>query len=144
IDFDGLLTGSNLEGLGKPQRAYVRVFRTGSLESVISSLAKGRDSHSLILPHLQALIIKYSSLYAQALASAGIAPPYGIACSLVGVQNVRLLQDFIPTGAYVEDLPNTLLRQDRYDFSEATIDAVPEAINDCAKRIKKLLDHVAN
>ena len=34
ISYDGLLVGSNAEGLSKPQRAYVSVFRTGAIEAV--------------------------------------------------------------------------------------------------------------
>jgi hypothetical protein len=90
VDFDGLLTGSNDEGLRKEQRAHVRLFRTGIVESVVSSVDRGRADDLLALPHIQAIIIKYAFLYTRALASAGFASPYVI---------MRLLHDFIPANA---------------------------------------------
>jgi hypothetical protein len=60
IGVDGLLCGLNAGGLGKPQRAYVLVSPSASVESVASSLARGRGHDFLILPQLQAAIIKYS------------------------------------------------------------------------------------
>src|SRR5271168_1345234 len=54
ITYDGLLVGSNAEGLSKPQRAYVSVFRSGLIEAVASSLASGRDYRVIVLPHVQA------------------------------------------------------------------------------------------
>jgi hypothetical protein len=144
VDFDGLLTGSNDEGLRKDQRAYVRLFRTGIVESVVSSVDKGRADDLLSLPHIQAMIIKYTFLYTRALASAGIPPPYGIACSLVNVNNMRLLHDFIPNNAYAEDMPQRRLTQARYDFVEAVMDTVPDGVSQCAKQIRSLLNHIAN
>ncbi len=144
VDFDGLLTGSNAEGLRKDQRAYVRLFRSGVVESVVSSVNRGQSDDILALPNIQAMIIKYAFLYTRALASAAIAPPYGVSCSLVDVQNMRLLHDFIPNNALSEDMPQGRLGQDRYDFVEAIIETVPDNVSQCAQRIKGLLNHVAN
>lgn len=144
IDFDGLLTGSNAEGIKKDQRAHVRLFRSGVVESVVSSVDRGRADDLLSVPHLQAMLIKHSFLYTRALASAEIPPPYGVACSLVNVNNMRLLHDFIPTNALAEDMPQGRLNQNRYDFVEAVIETVPENTGQCAKQIKGLLNHIAN
>jgi hypothetical protein len=114
------------------------------VESIVSSVDRGRADDLLSVPHLQAMIIKYSFLYTRVLASAGIEPPYGIACSLANVNNMRLLHDFIPTNALAEDMPQGRLTQNRYDFVEAIIDAVPASVSQCARQIKSLLNHVAN
>src|SRR5262249_37553560 len=55
ITFDGFLTGSDDEGISKPQRAYVQVFRSGAVEAVASSLARGEER--IILPHIEGMII---------------------------------------------------------------------------------------
>jgi hypothetical protein len=110
INFDGLLTGSNADGLRQPQRAYVYVFRSGAVEAVASSLARGRAGNALQLPNIQCMIIHYARVYAAALRDAGIQPPFAIYVSLAGVKDMRLLQDFIGT-AFVEDLPYGLLTE---------------------------------
>ncbi len=143
VDFEGLLTGSNNDGLGQSQRAYVRLFKTGIVESVVSSLARGHSHDALMLPQIQAMIVKYSYLYTRALSSAGIEPPYVITCSLARVRGMRLLHDFIGT-ALVEDMPQTKLNQDRYDFVEAVFDEVPRSVPASARELKKTLDHAAN
>lgn len=144
VDFEGLLTGSNHEGLKKEQRAHVRVFRTGVIESVASSIDRGPSDDLLSLPNIQAMIIKYAFLYTRALASTAIDPPYSVTCSIANVRNMRLLHDFIPTNAFAEDMPQRRLNQTRYDFVEATIENVPQSVGDCAKQIKGLLNHIAN
>jgi len=144
VDFEGLLTGSNSEGLEKDQRSHVRVLRTGVIESVASSVDKGQSDDLLSLPNIQAMIIKYAFLYTRALASVGIEPPYAIECSLANVKNKRLLHDFIPTNAFAEDMPQKRLNQASYDFVEETMEKVPQSVDDCAKQIKDLLNHIAN
>src|SRR5262249_13627075 len=104
ITHGGLLIGSNADGLSKPQRAYVLVFRTGVLESVASSLARGREHTFVILPQLQAMIIKYACVYVHSLSGVEIAGPYAVFVSLLGVRGMRLLQDFIGN-AFPEDIP---------------------------------------
>jgi len=67
INFDGLFTGSNAEGLEKPQRAYVYVFRSGAVEAVASNLARGHNHNMLQLPNIQCMIIHYARVYTTAL-----------------------------------------------------------------------------
>ena len=67
INFDGLFTGSNNDGLGKPHRAYVHVFRSGAVEAVVSSRVRGRAGNGLQLPNIQCMIIHYARVYAAAL-----------------------------------------------------------------------------
>jgi hypothetical protein len=125
INFDGLVTGSNNEGLGKPQRAYVYVFRSGAVEAVASNVARGRDRDKLELPKIEYMIIHYARLYTAALGASGIQPPFAIAVSLIGVRNMRLLQDFIGNAAIPEDLPYGLLEQDALYFGNAVFEQVP-------------------
>jgi hypothetical protein len=53
ITFDGFLAASTAGGLSAPQRAYVQVFRSGVVESVVSSIARGNERRFVILPYLQ-------------------------------------------------------------------------------------------
>jgi len=143
IEHDRLLIGSNAEGLSKPQRAYVQVFRTGAIESVCSSLARGREHKSLELPKLQAMIIEYACFYARSLNAVGIPPPFAIFVSLIGVKGMRLLQDFIGT-AFPEDIPFAAVDDDRIHFDEAVFETATTDYNACAKLLKPLLTHLAN
>jgi len=143
ITFDGLTTGSNAEGLRGPQRAYVHVFRSGAVEAVISNLARGRDRNFLLLPQLQSMIIHYARVYATSLEAAGILPPLAIFVSLLGVKDMRLLQDFIGT-AIPEDLPYGLLTDDTYTFGEVIFDQMPTDENTSARLLHDILSHLAN
>ena len=143
IDFEGLLTGSNAHGLEEPQRAYVRVFRSGKVEAVASSLARGRSHDCLMLPQIQAMIIRGARIYASSLYASGIEPPLSIFASLVHVRDMRLLQDFIGT-AFAEDMPFAVLRNDRLDFTEVVFDTVPANNIESAKLLQPMLRHLAN
>jgi hypothetical protein len=143
INFDGLFTGSNADGLGRPQRAYVYVFRSGVVEAVASNLARGRGVNSPELPNIQSMIIHYGRIYAGALQAAGIQSPFAVSASLAGVKGMRLLQDFIGT-ALVEDLPYGLLTDDVLSFGEAIFEEVPKDDNDSAKMLHPILSHLAN
>lgn len=65
--FDGLLTASNADGLAKPQRAYVQLFRTGMIEAVASNLARGTGNDMIVLPDIEAKIVKSTCIYAASL-----------------------------------------------------------------------------
>lgn len=142
IDSHGLLTGSNEKGLRAPQRAYVRVWRSGSVEAVVSSLARGPDRNLIVLPTVQAMIIKYARDYAMALDACGIAPPVAVLVSLAGVKGMRLLQDFEET-AFTEDMPFSLLNDHVIHFSEAILDTVSPTYNESAKVLMPTLRHLA-
>src|SRR5262249_55223138 len=91
ITYDGLLVGSNAEGLSKPQRAYVRMARSGAIEAVESSLARGRerDYSYIVLPQIQATIIKYASIYARTLGKLSVPAPLAVCVSLISVQGFK-------------------------------------------------------
>ena len=143
LSFDGLVTGSNNEGLGKPQCAYVYVFRSGAVEAVASNLARGQSQDMLELPYIQCMIIHYARVYTTVLETSGIQPPFAIAVSLIGVRNMRLLQDFIGR-AFAEDSPYGLLEQDVLYFGNAVFEQVPIDDNLSAKGLVPILGHLAN
>jgi len=147
IDYEGLLTASNAEGLSKPQRAYTFVFRSGAVEAVASSLAGGgRWQDLLVLPKIQATIIKYTYIYANALNSSGVEAPMAVLVSLLDVDSKKLLQDFIPNGARPEDLPCGVLSGSKpLQFGEAIFETAPTDFRECAKVLRRpILDHLAN
>jgi TIR domain-containing protein len=144
ITYDGLLVGSNAEGLSKPQRAYVNVSRTGTIEAVVSSLARGQGHNFLVLPQLQALIIKYACMYARTLDSFSVSPPLAVCLSLINVQGFTLLQDFIPYGAIPEDLPCGNLDRNQLDFGQVIFEGMPPNYNETAKALRPILAHLAN
>jgi len=144
ITYDGLLVGSNAEGLSKPQRSYVNVLRTGTIEAVESSLTGGREHNFSVLPQVQASIIKYAYVYARTLGVFSVAPPLAVCISLINVQGTKLLQDFIPHGAIPEDLPCGDLDRNQYDFGQAMFETIPPDYNEAAKALRPILTHLAN
>jgi hypothetical protein len=143
ISYEGLLTGSNSHGLSEPQRAYVMVFRSGSVEAVASSLYRGRDERFLILTDIQRMILNSSTLYANALARFGVDASMGVFVTLIGVRGKELLHRAIE-GAFWEDLPSGTLTHDRLAFSECVIESLPIETKACAKALKPIFDHLAN
>jgi hypothetical protein len=143
VSFDGLLTGSNAEGLTKPQRAYVLVFRSGAVEAVASSLARGREHNFIMLPQIQAMAIKYACFYARSLKNFGIQGPLIILTSLVDVQGMRLVQDFLGNGI-PEDLSFGPLNHSQLQFDLSILETIPTDYNECAKQLKSTLTHMAN
>jgi hypothetical protein len=144
ITYDGLLVGSNAEGLSKPQRAYVSVFRTGTIEAVVSSLAGGQQHNFIVLPRVQASIIKYACVYARTLGSFSVSPPLAVCLSLINVQGFTLLQDFIPYGAIPEDLQCGDLDRNHLDFGQIIFDGIPSNYNEASKTLRPILTHLAN
>jgi hypothetical protein len=144
IDYDGLLTGSHAKGLGEPQRAYVAVLRNGSVESVVSSLARGHDDRFVILPDLEVMIVDYACHYARALDACGVQPPYAVFVSLLDVEDRELLHGRILGNAFPEDLPSATLKRPRYKFGECVFESAPKDEQECATRLRPILDHLAN
>jgi hypothetical protein len=105
ITFDGFLAASTAGGLSAPQRAYVQVFRSGVVESVVSSIARGNERRFVILPYLQSWIIKYACDYASSLQRCGAEPPFAIMASLIDVKGKILLSDYLEN-AFPEDFPS--------------------------------------
>jgi tetratricopeptide (TPR) repeat protein len=143
ISYDGLVVGSNNEGLSKPQRAYVSVFRSGAIEAVQSSLANSRDN-LIVLPELQASIIKFAYIYARSLKEFSVLPPFAVSVSLLHVRGTILLPDFIPRGALIGDLPSNELDRNSYNFGQVIFKTMPQNYNEAAKALRPILTHLAN
>lgn len=135
VTFDGLLTTSNAQAPPEPQRAYTQLLRTGAIEAVASSLSGGQNHDWLILPQLEAVIIRYSRLYAQALHAFGVEPPIAVMASLIDVSGKKLLEGFPPTGALWEDLPSTMLGKDQFHFVETIFDSIPADDQEAARQL---------
>jgi Putative DNA-binding domain len=143
ITFDGLLVTSNIDAPPGPQRAYTHVLRTGAVEAVASSLAHRDGGEWLILPHIQAIIIRYAKMYAASLYAIGVEPPMAILASLLGVKGMRLRRDF-NNRALLVGLSSVTLAKDQFHFVEAIFESVPIDDKDAAKRLRVTLDHLAN
>lgn len=143
IGYDGILIGSNARGLGEPQRAYVKVERTGIIEAVISSLAAGAGTPWVELPYLQALVIRYVTDYIRAVSRFGIAPPFAVLVSLANMDGVRLLQNF-KGNAFAEDIPCGHLNRNRLPFGLIVLDSVPPDDGATARALRPILTHLAN
>jgi len=143
IGYDGVLIGSNARGLREPQRAYVKIERTGAIEAIISSLATGQGTRWVELPYLQALVIRYVTDYVQAITRFGVAPPFVVLVSLANMQGTRLLQDF-KGSALAEDIPSGLLKRDRLPFGHAVFECVPPDDRATARVLRPIFTHLAN
>lgn len=143
IGYDGVLIGSNARGLGEPQRAYVKIDRTGTIEAVISSLATGQGARWVELPYLQALVIRYVTDYIQAVSRFGVAPPFAVSVGLANMKGVLLLQDF-KRNAFAEDIPCGQLNRDRLPFGLNVFESVPLDDRATARVMKPILTHLAN
>lgn len=141
ITFDGVLVTSNANGPPEPQRAYTQVLRAGVVEGVASSLA--RQDKFVILPHLEALIIRYATIFASSLSDLGTQPPIAVLVSLLKVKGMRFVYTSTPRG-YLEDMPQTLFDGDQYHFVETIFERIPPSDQECARQLRGTLDHLAN
>lgn len=143
IDHDGLLTGSHSSGLSVPQPAYVKVYRTGIVEAVASMEATGYDHNFLVLPQIQALIMKFAQHYSASLITCGVSPPLVIVVSMLGVSGMHLVQNFT-ANMILEDMPCGDLKDNILTFSDVIFEMVPAEANESGKALRPLLDHIAN
>jgi hypothetical protein len=142
VTFDGLLVTSNAEAPPKAQRAYTHVFRTGAVEAVASSIL--RSDGAMIVPHLQALIVRYAGVYMRALRKLGVEPPIAVLASFVGVKDARMLHDFLGQGALMVDIPQNTLTRQSYNLVESIFEQIPQDDAATAKGLRAMLDHLAN
>jgi len=59
------------------------------------------------------------------------------------MKGMRLVQDFIEN-TIPEDLPFEAIREDQVTFTEAFFETVPADLNESAKMLSPLLQHLAN
>jgi len=143
ISYDGIVIGSNARGLDEPQRAYVKIYRNGAVEAVISSLVKGQHTQWVELPYLQALIIRYTMDYIHGLNHCNVAPPFGVSVSLTNMKGADLLQDF-KGNAFAEDMPSAKLNSDLLPFGQVVFNSAPPDVHTTARQLKSILSHLAN
>lgn len=143
ITYDGLLVGSNDRGLTVPQRAYVHVSRSGILEAVAGSIDRGRNDDIIVLPWLDATIVRYTRRYLVSLAQFGATWPITFAISLVDVKGKALLQWF-DVHAVPEDIPSQKFDSDNPFFGEVVFGTVPKDDYETAQVVKPILTHLAN
>jgi Putative DNA-binding domain len=138
INFDGFLTLSNSGTHGTKQRAYVQVFRTGAIEAVASPVVHGQDG--INAQTLEAMIVKYTRIYAAMLHECGAEPPLAVMVSLIGVKDRELVPGF--PGAY--DSATAVIDRDQLHCAEVILEEVPSGDPDCAKILRETLDQLAN
>jgi hypothetical protein len=145
INVDGLLTLSNSERNAKQQRAYVQVFHTGIVEAVASSFLQGdrtpQSPGRLTALRTEACIVEYSHIYLRTLLRLGCAPPFALLVSLIGVKGVPY--SFTMGNSVFEDEAG-MLDRDQLHFQEVIIEDVQPDRYEYAKRLRPLLDQMAN
>jgi hypothetical protein len=145
INVDGLLTLSSATTGAKEQRAYVQLFHSGIVEAVASSFLQGSttsQSHlQLTLLETEACIVQYSHRYFRSLVKLGCAPPFAVLVSLIGINGVRY--SFALGDNPFEGEAGEFDRHELH-FQEVIIEDVEADPNEYAKRLRPLLDQLAN
>lgn len=141
-NFDGMLTGSNADGLSAPQRAYLQLFRTGTIEAVVGAPSQTFKSvEALRHMDIDALIVRHARAYISALQPFGVEPPYAVLVSLAGARGWQFLPGF-PSSPFIE--LSSALTQDQFHFAEAIFEDVPGNFNESARKLRGTLDQIAN
>jgi hypothetical protein len=139
INVDGLLTLSHSQGSARERRAYVQVFHAGIVEAVASSFLQ--TNGTLTVLRTDAAIVKYSHRYLTTLLALGCAPPFAILVSLIGLKGVPY--SFALGNSVFEDEAG-ILDRDHLHFQEVLIEDVEPNPSEYAKRLRPLLDQIAN
>lgn len=116
-NFDGYLTHEGARG--GPAECYLQIFRTGCFETVNTYLLAANGDPKLIpSPYLEEKVQAAVTRYLSLLAGQGIAPPFAVQLSLLGVR------DYAPTppSRLIPDRHFTLER-DTYLFEPILIEA---------------------
>jgi hypothetical protein len=147
INVDGLLTLSSSNRSVKEQRAYVQLFHSGIVEAVASSFLQGNRTPQslghLTLLQTEACIVQYSHRYIRSLMPLGCVPPFTVLVSLIGVKGVPYSFSLGDRVFEVEEQAG-ILDRDQLHFREAIIDDVEPDANEYAKRLRPVLDQLAN
>jgi Putative DNA-binding domain len=139
INFDGFLALSDWGTTATNQRAYVQVFRTGVIEAVASPIVSGQDC--INVQTLDAMIVKYTRIYAVLLHGCGAEPPLAVMVSLIGV-NGRTLVAAFPSP--FDNQETVVIDRDQLHCAEVILEDVPSGDPDCAKKLRQTLDQLAN
>lgn len=144
VNFDGALKLSNADGAARPQRAYVQVFRTGTVEAVYSGFANRNPPSGR--PIMTAKDIEGNTLlnglkYLKSLVQIGLEPPFAILLSLLNVKGLTIAYE---RSAWMDEDDVTTVDRDQLHFSDVVIDAVPNSIQDFAALIRPVIEQLAN
>jgi hypothetical protein len=133
VNFDGFLGLSNADAKAPQQRAYIQVFRSGSVEAVAAVI-----DGVLKTIELEAVIVRYAGLYADGLHACGIDPPLVVLASLLGTERSSFV-------AGNEGIAANGIRADRdqYHFVEAVLENIPKNDRKAAPALRFILDHLA-
>lgn len=147
VNFDGFLTLSNTDEAANRQRAYVQVFRSGSVEAVASIIPESESPGIIDTMNLETAIILHSRLYAAGLHACGVDPPLALLVSLLGTRGrqVTMTKYVASLGTCVPDQdPATVLERDQLHFAEVIFEEVPTDNQSCASAVRPMLDQLAN
>ena len=97
----------------------------------------------IVLPDIEAKIVKSTCTYAASLQRFGVEPPFAIAVSLANVKGLKFLQQSAD-GSFLEAMPRATLDRDEFHFVEAVLETVPAGYRDCARQLRATFDHMAN
>jgi hypothetical protein len=135
INFDGFLTLTDADSDKRKHLNYAQVFRTGATEFVTSPMMRGQNW--IVAQHLDAIVVNSTRNFGAALHKCGAEPALAIMVSLTGVKGKQLNLG--------SSFPETvLIDRDQLHCTEVILDDVPGDYRDCAKKIRPILDQLAN
>jgi len=143
INFDGILKILNADPQATQHLAYVQLYRNGIIESLRSALMK-ESSGSLIIFHLDDIIIQEVIRKLKDLADVGVEPPYALLVSLSSVAGARFNFERGQYNAWSPDELGDRLDRDQYHFDEVIFETIPPTQSECADCIRPILDQMAN
>lgn len=111
FNFDGFLALPNSEEGAFAQRAYCQGFRSGAVESV-ATIEQTPDGIPVF--RILNLIRCYAPKYACALQKCGVAPPYVVLVSLLGMKGAKFRSD-----------KDIRADRDQYHFTESVFETLP-------------------
>jgi hypothetical protein len=139
INLDGFITLSDPYEQAEGQRAYVQIFRSGAIEAVASSIARGNQH--VDLQNIEGPIVRHAHLYATALHKCGIDPPLAVMASLVGLNGLRLITGIPSITGLTE---GQLVDRDQLHLTEVILEQVPASLPELAVILRPILDQLAN
>jgi hypothetical protein len=132
-NFEGFVGGSNADPPPTEQRAYVQLFRNGTVESV-AALSSGVQ----MTMNLEGFIVRSAGLYANTLNAGKVGPPYVVVLSLVRAGDTSFV-----TGQYRSATPVPSDRDD-YHFPEVVLPTAPTNDAETGPPLRPILDHLAS
>jgi hypothetical protein len=139
INFDGFVTLSNSHDHAEGQRAYVQVFRSGTLEAVASCISGATKIVNVV--DLARIVVDYLYLYSAALHECGIQPPLAVMASLIGLKQLILTTGKRSIAGQVD---RQTADRDQFHFTELILDKVSATKQECARNLRPMLDQLAN